>query len=205
MFGDVVFLLDVDNTLLDNDRVSADLKAYLDNRFGRESGDLYWAILNHALMNEYQQSVDEVLTALHTTRTGLTEEEAQARLKRYGTNALAPRSLCPVGESFSPSFRMCWSFSSWSRRQSRSDCGSMNVIRRCLTKRWRYWQSCSQCRHGLHSGIAGGIGRCRIAADGGGASERDPGRRTAERSRRGSCPATLSSSKKATRFPPMRV
>ena len=38
-----------------------------------------------ALMNEYQQSVDEVLTALHTTRAGLTEEEAQARLKGYGT------------------------------------------------------------------------------------------------------------------------
>jgi FMN phosphatase YigB (HAD superfamily) len=51
MSGDIVFLLDVDNTLLDNDRVSADLKAYLDDRFGRESGDLYWAILNQ-LRNE---------------------------------------------------------------------------------------------------------------------------------------------------------
>src|ERR1051325_5064491 len=51
MSGDVVFLLDVDNPLLDNDRVSADLKAYLDDRFGRESSDLYWAILNQ-LRNE---------------------------------------------------------------------------------------------------------------------------------------------------------
>ena len=51
MSGDVVFLLDVNNTLLDNDRVSADLKAYLDDRFGRESGDLYWTILNQ-LRNE---------------------------------------------------------------------------------------------------------------------------------------------------------
>ena len=36
MSGDVVFLLEVDNTLLDNDRVSADLTAYLDDRFGRD-------------------------------------------------------------------------------------------------------------------------------------------------------------------------
>ena len=51
MSSDVVLLLDVDNTLLDNDRVSADLKAYLDDRFGSECGDLYWTILNQ-LRNE---------------------------------------------------------------------------------------------------------------------------------------------------------
>jgi FMN phosphatase YigB (HAD superfamily) len=48
---DVVFLLDVDNTLLDNDRVSADLKAHLDHEFGKENGDLYWKILDE-LRNE---------------------------------------------------------------------------------------------------------------------------------------------------------
>jgi len=31
----VVFLFDVDNTLLDNDRVSADLKQYLTNHVGQ--------------------------------------------------------------------------------------------------------------------------------------------------------------------------
>lgn len=38
----VVFLLDVDNTLLDNDRVSADLRRYLEREFGRASSERYW-------------------------------------------------------------------------------------------------------------------------------------------------------------------
>ena len=42
---DVVFLLDCDNTLLDNDRVQDDLRAHLASEFGVESGDRYWAIL----------------------------------------------------------------------------------------------------------------------------------------------------------------
>jgi FMN phosphatase YigB (HAD superfamily) len=41
---DVVFLLDVDNTLLDNDHVQADLKRHLEREFGRASSDRYWAI-----------------------------------------------------------------------------------------------------------------------------------------------------------------
>lgn len=41
---DVVFLLDVDNTLLDNDRITADLDEYLQREFGRENRDRYWKI-----------------------------------------------------------------------------------------------------------------------------------------------------------------
>jgi FMN phosphatase YigB (HAD superfamily) len=40
----VVFLLDVDNTLLDNDRIEADLRNHLEREFGPESRDRYWAI-----------------------------------------------------------------------------------------------------------------------------------------------------------------
>jgi FMN phosphatase YigB (HAD superfamily) len=40
----VVFLLDVDNTLLDNDRVSADLRRYLTREVGAERQERYWAI-----------------------------------------------------------------------------------------------------------------------------------------------------------------
>ena len=43
---EVVFLLDVDNTLLDNDRVQADLKKYLEHEFGLESSNRYWAIFD---------------------------------------------------------------------------------------------------------------------------------------------------------------
>ena len=47
-----VFLLDVDNTLLDNDRVASDLRAYLSQEFGVERQERYWQIfetLRHEL------------------------------------------------------------------------------------------------------------------------------------------------------------
>ncbi|MFO0842609.1 MAG: hypothetical protein U0797_09475 [Gemmataceae bacterium] len=42
---DVVFLVDVDNTLLDNDRIQADIKRHLAEFFGIPCRDRYWAIL----------------------------------------------------------------------------------------------------------------------------------------------------------------
>ena len=48
---EVVFLFDVDNTLLDNDRVQEDLRNHLEGEFGAESRDRYWAILE-GLRNE---------------------------------------------------------------------------------------------------------------------------------------------------------
>lgn len=39
-----VFLLDVDNTLLDNDRVARDLRGYLSKEFGVERQERYWEI-----------------------------------------------------------------------------------------------------------------------------------------------------------------
>jgi FMN phosphatase YigB (HAD superfamily) len=43
--ADVVFLLDVDNTLLDNDRVTGDLLHHIEREFGAERRDRYEAIL----------------------------------------------------------------------------------------------------------------------------------------------------------------
>ncbi len=45
MTDDVVFFVDVDNTLLDNDRIIADLHGHLEEEFGRESADRYWTAL----------------------------------------------------------------------------------------------------------------------------------------------------------------
>ena len=42
--NEVVFLLDVDNTLLDNDRIVADLSDHLAHEFGDESRNRYWEI-----------------------------------------------------------------------------------------------------------------------------------------------------------------
>jgi FMN phosphatase YigB (HAD superfamily) len=41
----VVFLIDVDNTLLDNDRVQQDLKDHLQRTYGRVARERYWRIL----------------------------------------------------------------------------------------------------------------------------------------------------------------
>lgn len=40
----VVFLIDVDNTLLDNDRVRLDIQEHLEREYGAASRDRYWAI-----------------------------------------------------------------------------------------------------------------------------------------------------------------
>jgi FMN phosphatase YigB (HAD superfamily) len=41
----VVFLFDVDNTLLDNGRVEKDLRRHMEREFGAESRDRYFAIV----------------------------------------------------------------------------------------------------------------------------------------------------------------
>ena len=41
----IVFLVDVDNTLIDNDRIQNDLKRHLEREFGAACRDRYWAIL----------------------------------------------------------------------------------------------------------------------------------------------------------------
>ena len=48
---DVVFLFDVDNTLIDNDRVQAHLKEHLEQAYGAAARDRYWEILEE-LRNE---------------------------------------------------------------------------------------------------------------------------------------------------------
>jgi FMN phosphatase YigB (HAD superfamily) len=42
----LTFLVDVDNTLIDNDRIQQDLKDHLERRYGIGARDRYWAILD---------------------------------------------------------------------------------------------------------------------------------------------------------------
>src|SRR5437870_1411509 len=44
MSTDTVFLLDVDNTLLDNDAIVADLRHHLTHAFGADSAERFWMI-----------------------------------------------------------------------------------------------------------------------------------------------------------------
>src|ERR1700722_3760130 len=41
---DIVFLFDVDNTLLDNDHVQADLHVHLEKYYGVKARDRYWEL-----------------------------------------------------------------------------------------------------------------------------------------------------------------
>ena len=64
--ADVVFLLDVDNTLLDNDRITADLRGHLEAAFGGASAARYWAAFE-ALRTELGYA--DYLGALQRYRT----------------------------------------------------------------------------------------------------------------------------------------
>src|SRR5882724_2523789 len=46
-YDPLVFLVDVDNTLLDNDRIQQDLKDHLEDAFGLAARERYWKILEN--------------------------------------------------------------------------------------------------------------------------------------------------------------
>ena len=62
----IVFLVDVDNTLLDNDRIQDDLKRHLEREFGAASRDRYWAILEELFV---ELGYRDYLGALQRYRT----------------------------------------------------------------------------------------------------------------------------------------
>lgn len=76
----VAFLLDVDNTLLDNDRFGADLGARLEQSFGRVQRERYWAIYDK-LRNELGYA--DYLGALQRFREGLDDDPALLRISAY--------------------------------------------------------------------------------------------------------------------------
>jgi FMN phosphatase YigB (HAD superfamily) len=70
--GNVVFLLDVDNTLLDNDRFAADLRARLTQDFGVAECERYWTIYNGL---RQQLGYADYLAALQQFRNGCREDQ----------------------------------------------------------------------------------------------------------------------------------
>lgn len=76
----LVFLLDVDNTLLDNDRFADDLSDTLEQAFGASECERYWSI--------YEQLRDECgfadyLGALQRFRVGLDNEPSLLQMSKY--------------------------------------------------------------------------------------------------------------------------
>jgi len=91
----VVFLLDVDNTLLDNDRFGADLGARLEQGFGADQRDRYWTIFA-ALRDEL--SYADYLAALQKFRIGLDDHPDLLQLSSFMleypfASRLYPRAL----------------------------------------------------------------------------------------------------------------
>ena len=73
MTSEVVVLLDVDNTLLDNDRVIADLRFHLEQEFGVASSERYWAIFEKL---RDQLGYADYLGALQRYRTEMDQDGA---------------------------------------------------------------------------------------------------------------------------------
>jgi FMN phosphatase YigB (HAD superfamily) len=66
--GEMIFLLDVDNTLLDNDQFAADLGERLETAFGASERARYWAIFSRL---REQLGLADYLGSLQIFRTGL--------------------------------------------------------------------------------------------------------------------------------------
>ena len=78
--GDIVFLLDVDNTLLDNDRFGADLGDRLQQAFGATERTHYWQIFTD---RREQLGLANYLGALQLFRTGLDDDPQLLGMSQY--------------------------------------------------------------------------------------------------------------------------
>ena len=76
----VVFLLDVDNTLLDNDGFAADLDAHLAQVFGAAERARYWALYAEA---RGQLGYADYLATLQQFRIGLDDDPALLRISGF--------------------------------------------------------------------------------------------------------------------------
>lgn len=76
----VVFLLDIDNTLLDNDRFAADLGQRLQRDFGAHGRDRYWAL--YAQVRERVGYAD-YLTTLQEFRAGLDADPDLLQMSQF--------------------------------------------------------------------------------------------------------------------------
>jgi FMN phosphatase YigB (HAD superfamily) len=96
---ELVFLLDVDNTLLDNDRFAADLGDRLEQAFGASERARYWAVFERL---REQLGFADYLASLQAFRTGLDDHpdllEMSDFLLEYPFAArLFPRALESIG------------------------------------------------------------------------------------------------------------
>ncbi len=94
----VMFLLDVDNTLLDNDRFVADLSARLDQSFGSAERERYWSIYEQ---RRRDLGYADYLGALQEFRIGSDQESTLLHMSSFLLDypfgeRLYPRALAAI-------------------------------------------------------------------------------------------------------------
>jgi len=97
----ITFLFDVDNTLLDHDRVTADLRRNLDQSIGPDRAKIYWELFEK-LRNELGYA--DYLGALQAFRTRFLDEPDLLAISQYllnypFANRLFPASLDAVAHA----------------------------------------------------------------------------------------------------------
>jgi len=90
--GDIVFLFDVDNTLLNNDAVQEELGEHLEREFGRAKRDRYWAIFEQ-LRGEIGYA--DYLGALQRYRLENLDDPQLLRMSAFLIDYPFPKQLFP--------------------------------------------------------------------------------------------------------------
>jgi FMN phosphatase YigB (HAD superfamily) len=95
---DTVFLVDVDNTLLDNDRFAVDLSERLEQLFGTEARKRYWELFE-GLRDKFE--VADYLGSLQAFRSGLDDDPhllamSQFLLEYQFADLLFPQALAAL-------------------------------------------------------------------------------------------------------------
>ncbi len=98
--AEVVFLLDVDNTLLDNDRFAADLSSHLDDTFGAAERQRYWTLFAEL---RFELGYADYLATLQKFRSGLDDDPqlllmSQFMLEYPFTEHLYPHALEAIAQ-----------------------------------------------------------------------------------------------------------
>ena len=91
----IAFLFDVDNTLLDNDRVIVDMRRHLERQIGREGGDRYWEVFEQ---QRSELGYADYLGALQRYRVAYPRDPRLLEISRFlvnypFANRLFPESL----------------------------------------------------------------------------------------------------------------
>ncbi|MDY0745822.1 HAD family hydrolase [Paucibacter sp. R3-3] len=84
ILNDLVFLVDVDNTLLDNDRIIADLHDHLTREFGAASSERYWTLFEKLRV---ELGYADYLGALQLYRKEVEGDGAEAQLRLLQTSS----------------------------------------------------------------------------------------------------------------------